>query len=93
MLTVTENAGGLLKEILSASSDDPALVLRLMPGSEGHMGLMLSEEEPGDQVVKHQGIKVLLVPSELAAAVDGITLDVEDAGDGPKLVVLRYTAE
>jgi hypothetical protein len=38
-------------------------------------------------VVEHQESKVLLVPSELASALEEATLDVEDTADGPKLIV------
>lgn len=89
MLTVTESAKGLLKEILMAHSDAPEMGVRLVLEPPGELGLVLGKEEPGDQVVEHQGSKVLLVASELASRLDEITLDVEDTADGPKLVVQK----
>jgi len=89
MLTVTESAKGLLKEILTAHSDDPEMGVRLLLNSPGQLGLVLGEEEPGDQVVEHQGSKVLLVSSDLAMALEEITLDVSDTDDGPKLIVQK----
>lgn len=89
MLTVTESSKGLLKEILIAHSDDPEMGVRLLLNSPGQLGLVLGEEEPGDQVVEHQGSKVLLVSSDLAMALEEITLDVRDTDDGPKLVVQK----
>lgn len=88
MLTVTESAKQLLKETLQAHTDDPEVGLRLSPGEPGQqLGIVLDREAKGDQVVEHEGAKVLLVPSELAPALDGVTLDIQDTADGPKLVV------
>ena len=89
MLTVTDSARQLLKETLTAKSDDPEVGLRLSMESTGQFGLVPDREVQGDQVVEHEGSKVLLVASELAHAVDGLTLDAQDTPDGPKLAVLR----
>jgi len=89
MLTVTEGAKKLLKETLLAHSDDPEAGLRLSMQPPGQFGVVLDSEAEGDQVVEHEGSKVLLVASELAPVVDGITLDVQDTADGPQLVVLK----
>ena len=89
MLTVTERAKQLLKETLLAHSDDPETGLRLSIEPPGQLGLVLDSEAEGDQVVEHEGSKVLLVASELAPAVEGITLGVQDTDDGPKLGILK----
>jgi len=89
MLTVTEGAKQLLKEILTAHSDDPEMGVRLASDPQGQLGLVLGEEQPGDHVVEHQESKVLLVASELAPRLEEVTLDVEDTDDGPKLVVQK----
>jgi Fe-S cluster assembly iron-binding protein IscA len=89
MLTVTESAKQLLKETLLAHSDDPEVGLRLSMKPPGQLGITLDSEAEGDQVVKHEGAKVLLVAPELAPAVDKMTLDVQDSPDGPKLVASR----
>ena len=86
MLTATESAKSLLKEILTAHSDDPEMGVRLASDPQGQLGLVLGKEQPGDQVVEHQESKVLLVASELALGLEEVTLDVEDTADGPKLV-------
>lgn len=41
----------------------------------------------GDQVVEHGGSKVLLVEEGLAASLEGLTIDVEDVPNDPRLVV------
>ena len=89
MVTVTESAKGLLKEILTAHSDDPKMGVRLASDPQGQLGIVLGKEEPGDLVVEYQGVKALLVASELAPALEEVTLDVEDTDDGPKLAVHR----
>ena len=93
MLTVTEGAKQLLKGILTAHSDDPEMGVRLTSDPQGQLGLVLDKEQPDDQVVEHQGVKALLVASELAPALEEVTLDVQDTDDGPKLVVHRIAEQ
>lgn len=89
MLTVTDSAKQELKKTLLAHTDDPEVSLRLELKSPGEFGLLLGKEAEGDQVVEYEGTKVLLVASELAPVVEGITFDVQDTADGPKLVVSK----
>lgn len=89
MLTVTESAKQLLKETLLAHTDDPEIGLRLSLKAPGQLGIVLDREAEGDQVVEHEGAKVLLVASGLVPVVDGVTLDVQDTPDGPKLAVSK----
>lgn len=93
MLTVTNGAKQLLLEALLANTDDPEVGLRLALGPGGQLALVLDKEAEGDQVVEHQGSKVLLVGAELAFIVDGVTIDVRDTEDGPRLIVLRPETE
>ena len=51
--------------------------------------MALGTEEPGDQIIEHEGTKVLMVPSPLITVFDGITIDAEESDDGPKLVVQK----
>jgi hypothetical protein len=46
---------------------------------------------PDDQVVEHEGSKVLLVTKELAVSLQGITMDVQETSGGPKLVLLEQS--
>lgn len=93
MLTVTNGAKQLLLEALLANTDDPEVGLRLALGPGGQLALVLDKEAEGDQVVEHEGSKVLLVGAELAFVVDGVTIDVRDTEDGPRLIVLRPETE
>jgi len=89
MLTVTDSAKQELKRMLLAHTDDPEVSLRLELKSPGEFGLVLGKEAEGDQVVEDEGTKVLLVASELAPVVEGVTLDVQDTADGPKLAISK----
>jgi len=89
MVTVTENAKQQLKETLLANSDDPETGLRLSFKSPGQFGLVLDKEHKGDQVVEHEGSKVLLVGLEIVEQLQGATLDVGDTPEGTKLVISR----
>lgn len=87
MLTVTDSAKQLLKETLSAHTDDPEIGLRLELKPPGQLGIVLDREAEGDQVVEHEGAKVLLVGHELTSLLHEVTIDVQATPDGPKLVV------
>lgn len=89
MIAVTENAKVVLKEILSFHSEDPNMGLRVLVDPENQMKMELAEVEPGDQIVEHEGSKVLLLASELAQAFEGFTLNAEDCDEGVKLVVRK----
>jgi Fe-S cluster assembly iron-binding protein IscA len=89
MLKVTDSARQLLKETLKAQSDDPEVSLRLSLKQSGQFEIVPDREVQGDQVVKHEGVKVLLVAPELAPIIEGVTLDVQDTPDGPRLTVLK----
>jgi len=89
MLMVTEDAKEELQKLLSANVDNPQAGLRLIPSYPDEWTLSIDIEMPGDQVVEHEGSKVLLVESALAAGLEGATLDVQDTAEGRKLVVYR----
>lgn len=91
MLTVTESAKRNLKEILLATTDDSEFGLRLSMKPRGQLGLMLvlDREAPGDYVVKHEGLKALLVKEELVPLVDGVTIGTQDTPEGPRLTISR----
>ena len=87
MIGVTESALQELKRILFANVDMPQARLRLTARDQGELGLGIDIEMPGDQVVEHEGSKVLIVEQGLAASLGGITLDVDDTPEGPQLVI------
>ena len=89
MLTVTEGAKQILKEKLLANTDDREVSLRLLMKPPGQLGLVLDRESPTDNIIEHEGLKLLLVEPEVVGLLEGATLDVQDTPDGPKLVVLK----
>jgi Fe-S cluster assembly iron-binding protein IscA len=78
MIGVTEHAKAELKNILSATTDNPQIALRLGAKSPNGFALGTDVEVPGDQVVEYGGSKVLLLEHELAARLNEHTLAFED---------------
>jgi len=93
MLNVTERAKHQLKEILATKVDDPRAGLRLHANGAEDFDLTIDIEEPGDKVIKYKGLKVLLIKEELVDSLNGITIDVEDTPEGPKLTVIKKPAD
>lgn len=93
MISVTERAKQELKKILLDHVDDPQAGLRLAAGDSGQLGLGIDVEMPDDQVVEHEGSKVLLVETGLAVSLEGLILDVEDTAEGPKLVIGKHSQD
>jgi Fe-S cluster assembly iron-binding protein IscA len=89
MVGVTERAKEELKRLLVTNSDDPQAGLRLSANASGRLGLALDNEMPGDQVVEHDNSKVLLVEKELSENLEGVTIDVEDALEGTRLILVK----
>ena len=90
MLKVTDRAKQRLKELLaSVGGQGREFSLRLVIDPPGRLGLVPGREGYGDQVVEHEGTTVLLIADEVLPALDGMTLDLEDTPEGPKLAVRR----
>ena len=78
MFTVTNTAKKKLKQTLEKEASEPDMAVRLMPSKSesGKFGIALDKEKHGDQVVEDQnGKKVLLIESELASSLEGVTFD------------------
>jgi len=90
MVSVTARALGMLAEIkASANIDDPDIGLRLETASSGELGLLPDREQPGDQIVRHAGEKILLVSDGLSEALTGAQIDCEPVGKEMQLVIVR----
>ena len=89
MLSVTKLARDELKRMLTDKVDNPQAGLRLTANESGQLGLIIDVETPDDQVVEHDGLKVLIVKNTLATELEGITIDVKDTSKGPKLVIVK----
>jgi Fe-S cluster assembly iron-binding protein IscA len=89
MLTVTENARQHLKDMLLSHSDDPEIGLRLTVDPPREFGLVLDSEGVGDQVVEHEGFKVLIVAPDLASTLNEVVVDIKETPEGSKLVISK----
>jgi Fe-S cluster assembly iron-binding protein IscA len=89
MVTVTTEAKQVLKQVLSGQIGDPEVGLRLDVSEGGQFGLFPDRKQEGDQVIAHEGRMVLLVSDELAAPLEGATLDCQRTDEGVQLVVKR----
>jgi Fe-S cluster assembly iron-binding protein IscA len=89
MLTVTEEAKQLLKETLQKHSEDPETGIRLSVKEEGQFSIILDNQSEGDQVVEHEGAKVLMVSPDLANDLTDSILDVRDTQEGKKLFLSK----
>jgi len=87
MIVVTDNARVELKKLLSENSGESDALLRITANEEGQLGLILDREQPGDNVVEHEGTKVFAIEGDLAGHLNGVTLDVEETPDGPMLML------
>jgi Fe-S cluster assembly iron-binding protein IscA len=93
MVNVTERARAKLKKLLRSKSADESLGLRLGTMTSGALGVFPDRERADDQVVEHEGARVLLVGTDLAAKVEGGTIDCDEGGGpGPGLVIKRTAA-
>lgn len=86
MVTVTESAKQQLGIMLLSVGASPELGLRLTATGPGQFGLAPDREKGGDQVVEHEGSKVLLVDEEVSEALEGVTIDCVETAQGPRLV-------
>ena len=86
-MVVTEAAKKLLKEKLSANTEETDVYIRLNIDSEDKLGLVLGRETEGDTVVEYEDEKLLLVGEELAKTLENALLDVKETVEGSKLVL------
>lgn len=86
-MVVTEAAKKLLKEKLSANTEETDVYFRLNKDSEDKIGLVLGRETEGDTVVEYEDEKLLLVGKDLATTVENALIDVKETAEGSKLVL------
>jgi Fe-S cluster assembly iron-binding protein IscA len=94
MVTVTMRAKEALARMrASANVSDPMVGLRLEKASEGRFGLFPDHEKPGDQIVEHEGAKVLLIDDELTESLAGTRIDGKTTDQGLQLVIAKAREE
>ncbi len=86
MLMVTPRAKEKLKEsLLEEQIIDPEVTFRITPihSMPNRLGIALDKENKGDQIVKSkEGIKILLIQSDLVQGLEGMVLDYQETPEG-----------
>lgn len=85
MLEVSERALHVLEMALHSNSENDGEVLRI-DDVDGDVALTVDSEQPGDQLVSRDERPVLAIAGTLAAALDGMVLDVDGVEQGIRLV-------
>ncbi len=92
MLTVTKKAAAVLKAARSAAGADNAAGIRIRRGSAPEqpgavaIGFSIAQApDPEDEQLEQEGLKIF-VEDALVEPLDGRTLDVREAKEGPELV-------
>lgn len=91
MITVTKKAAALLKATKAAkgAADDAGIRIRrgVMPNESGiSVGVAITDDpDPDDEEFEQEGLRIF-VEDALIEPLDGRTLDVREADDGPELV-------
>jgi hypothetical protein len=95
MLFISERALQALADLRIGTEATPDESLLLYLEEDGSLGLALAEIEEGDNVVEHDGQIVVIVADDLAAALDGMMLDVgiSDDGDEVEFVIVEPEEE
>ncbi len=95
MLTVTAQAAEKLKEAIQAQTEDPEVAIRLIPSSSkpNQLDMALDREQEGDQVVESEGVKVLLISSELTQVLDGMVIDCQETPQGVQFSISQLAAD
>ena len=77
MISVTEKARDRMKTILDSTVNNPLVGLRLEVNDSEEYVLGTDVEKPGDEVVKHEGSKILFIGKDKVDSFDGYTIDFE----------------
>jgi Fe-S cluster assembly iron-binding protein IscA len=103
VINVTTEAKELLHDMLDQAEaevgvEQEEVGIRLAPttieadsaaaeGGEVGLGLVLDRAQEGDQIVEHNGKRVLMVDQSIGDLLDGVTLDVVETPDGRRLTI------
>jgi Fe-S cluster assembly iron-binding protein IscA len=85
MLTVTTCAKEKFKEALQTETTDPEIAMRIIlsPSKPNRLNLVLDKEKEGDQVVRtEEGKKVLLIGADLGPALEEMVIDYKETTEG-----------
>ena len=93
MVGVTEAGLVELKRILDEHTDNDQASLRLTTDQSDTLGLTIDVNTSEDQVLEHEGSKLLIIEQSLAANLEDITIDVDESPEGPRLVITKKTSK
>jgi Fe-S cluster assembly iron-binding protein IscA len=89
MIRITAGAKSRLKRINFNRVKKAGLILRLALNNGGQLGLLAGKEQISDEVHREGGKKILLIAQQLAAILNGCTLDIRDTKEGRVLYMLH----
>jgi len=89
MIRITGSAKSRLKRINFNRVKKAGLILRLALNRGGQLGLLAGKEQISDEVHWERGKKILLIAQQLAAILNGCTLDIRDTKEGRVLYMLH----
>ena len=92
MLTVTTTAKEKFKEALQTQTTDPEIAIRIIssPSKPNRLELVLDKEKEGDQVVKsEEGRKVLLIGADLIPALEEMVVDYKETTEGTGFTISK----
>jgi hypothetical protein len=86
-LSITSRATSALQEVLEGLEHQPDQMLRLAMDPSDAIILVVDDARPGDNLVCHDGVPVLLVDGVLPRGLRGKTLDVSESYEGTQIVL------
>jgi Fe-S cluster assembly iron-binding protein IscA len=86
MLTVTEHAAQLLKEIQEGHEESTSKVVRLV-NRDDRFEFAFDERREGDQVIQSGDADVLLVGTDVSELLGDATIDCQDTPSGPRFTL------
>jgi len=92
MLTVTATAKEKFEEALQAHTTDPEIAIRIIssPSKPNRLELVLDKEKEGDQVVRTEGgRKVLLIGADLIPALEEMVVDYKETTEGTGFTISK----
>ena len=95
MLILTPRAKDKLKEsLLEEQMMDPEVTFRITPihSMPNRLGIALDKERKGDHIVKSkEGVKILLVQSDLVQGLEGMVLDYQETLQSTGFTISKFT--
>lgn len=86
MVTVTEHAAQLLKEIQEGHEESPSKVVRLVNQGD-RFEFAFDERREGDEVIQNGDTDVLLVGTDVSELLGDATIDCQDTPTGPRFTL------